>query len=256
MKRIGCMAVHYGKEYIAWATKSLGDVCDEVYIFYQATPSFGFADPNAVCPDTEDELYAEAARFTGNFVWRRIDGVSSESQHRALMLETAQGNGATVMAVADADEVWDQVVLERTMDAIEQSNSAGRWLARFHHFWRSWGWTIEDSFRPVRFVDFRHPIDVDAYLTEAMQEVPVYHFGYAQTLATMRYKFSCHGHLAEFRPGWFENKFLPWTPQGDHVDLHPCVNNLWTAEPTDLFTVAHCRLLMPDHPHRDLAIIE
>lgn len=256
MIRIGCMAVHYGKEYIARAVQGLAGSCDEVHVFYTATPSFGFADPNAVCPDTEDELVAEARKHAERVIWHHIDGVSSEGHHRSLMLEQASASGATVMAIADADEIWDSPTLTAAMNSIEHENRAGRWLARFHHFWRSWGWTISDAFRPVRLVDLRHPLDVDAYLDETMQPWPIYHFGYAQTLATMRYKFSCHGHFAEFRPGWFENKFLPWTPNGDHVDLHPCVNNLWTAVPTDERTLEILGMLMPDHPHRRLAIIE
>lgn len=260
LKRIGCMAVHYGQEYIAWAVESLQVAVDEVHIFYTPTPSYGFCDPSLKVPagDREDELYAAAMSrsVTPTGVgWHRLDGMTSESMHRNHMLEFAKNWGATTMTVVDADEVWDPSSLEVALREVENQHRAGRWLARFHNFWRSWEWTVRDSFTPVRIVDFRHSLQQDAYLDDFMQPLPVYHFGYAQTISTMQYKFSCHGHKAEFKKGWWENKFVPWTPTGDHIDLHPCVNNLWTAEPTDALTLAKVKFLLADHPHAGLSVI-
>jgi hypothetical protein len=257
MNRVGVMAVHYGKEYIAWAAGSLATACDEVHVFYTPTPSFGFNE-GAQCPDTEEELMSETKRFVGSQLkWHRLERVSNEGQHRYIMLDTVERavGKNTLVAVADADEVWHPSTLEFSLKFVEGASCAGRWLARFHNFWRSWEWTVRDSFRPVRIVDLRHPLHVDSYLDEQMQPHPIYHFGYAQTLATMRYKFTCHGHKAEFKPGWFDKKFLPWTPNGDHEDLHPCVNNLWTAEQTDGDTLAVLDQLLTDHPHQHLKVI-
>jgi len=248
------MAVHYGKEYLAWAVAALAPVVDEVHIFYTKDPSFGFIDRSLVCPDTEDELVAQANTFAKP-VWHRVKA-TSEHEHRDQMLDVARARTAQLVVIADADEIWSSTALAISLGAVENANSAGRWLARFHNFWRSWNFTVADAFRPVRIVDMRHPITKDAYLTDDQQPMPVYHFGYAQTLPTMRYKLSCHGHKAEFRPAWFEKKFLSWTPEGDHRDLHPCVNNLWTAEPTPHDVMCHLGALMPTHPHRDLPIIE
>lgn len=266
MKRVGCIALHYGKEYLAWAVKSLACAVDEIHVFYQAVPSYGYQDRSMHCPDTEKELVKQARRFLSasklspdQLIWHRLTGMTSESQHRDRMLEIARGRGAQLMIVVDADEIWDPGSLCRACDAVEEANRAGRWLARFHNFWRSWRWTVKDDFRPVRIVDFRHPITEDAYLTEDMQPLPVYHFGYAQSEVTMRYKMSCHGHKAEFRPGWLEQKFLSWrnAPADDavHQDLHPVVNKLWTAEPTNGETLQILSALMPDHPYRKLSSI-
>lgn len=255
MKRVGVMAVHYGKEYIAHAARSLAIVCDEVHVFYTPYPSFGFNE-GAVCPDTEDELIFEARRFAPRLVWRRVEGLVQEAHHRGLMTSTAERVGGTTMVIADADEVWYPSALETAVQHVEDSNSAGRWLAHFHNFWRSWEWTVRDAFKPIRIVDLRNSINVDRHLDWNSQPLPIYHFGYAQTLATMRYKFTCHGHKAEFKPGWFEKKFVPWTPDGDHTDLHPCVNNLWTAERTDAETLVILDQLIPGHPHRHLKVIE
>jgi hypothetical protein len=161
-----------------------------------------------------------------------------------------------MVAIADADELWDPSALGVALATAYDANRAGRWLAQFCHFWRSWNWTVVDSFRPIRIVDRRHPLSVDAYLDDQMQPRPIFHFGYAQTLATMEYKLSCHGHKAEWRPGWWEQKFLPWRPAAPTFDLHPCVNHLWPAAiGIDPALRAILDGLAPDHPHRSLEVI-
>lgn len=257
MKHIAAIALHYGKEYLAWAVEAADAAELDVHIFYSPTPSYGFADPAMRCPDSEDELVAAANSRIGprSVIWHRVENAHSEQVHRDQMLELARGHGAATMTVIDADEIWDPACLALAIQCAYDANRAGRWLARFHNFWRSWKWTVRDSFRPVRIVDLRHPLTADAYLTEDMQPLPVYHFGYAQSVATMSYKLSCHGHRSEFKPGWFGGKFLGWTPAGPHDDLHPCVNNLWTAEPTDALTLAKAEFLLEGHPYRGLDVI-
>lgn len=263
--RIGCLAVHYGKEYLGRAVWALAHACDEVHVFYTDTPSFGHAEAGMTCPDTREELVVAAHQYVGQkqiittpLIWHDVVA-SSEGAHRQLMIEEAQRQGATLMAIADADEVWDPLSLQTALDAVEAENGAGRWLARFNHFWRSWKWSVHDGFRPVRILDLRHKIDgsSDAYLDEATQPRPIYHFGYAQSLPIMRYKFTCHGHKAEFKPDWFNRKFLAWDPYLNNRDLHPCINDFWSATPTsEAFVLDHLEELMPDHPHRHLEIIE
>jgi hypothetical protein len=254
--RIACYALHYGKEYLAWSVRSIQDAVDEIHIFYSERPSYGFTEESAVCPDTEEELRAEASRFaTKPIQWHRVQA-STEGEHRNHMHRLAKNRGAKLYLVVDSDEVWDPEGAKHTLDVVEAENRAGRWLARFQNFWRSFEWTVADGFRPIRVVDLRHPLTVDAYLDEAMQPAPVLHFGYAQSLALMRYKFTCHGHKAEFRPGWFEQKFCVWTPDGPHDDLHPCVNNLWRTEHTSPEVLAMLDRIMPDHPYRALRVIE
>lgn len=254
MKTVGCIAVHYGKEYLEHAVSGLAAVVDEVHVFYAKEPSFGFTE-GLVCPDTEDELRAAASRGGGGLVlWHRVSA-RNEGQHREQMLVQARAVGADLVAIADADEIWDPYSLDVALRAVHDANKAGRWLAQFCHFWRSWDWTVVDGFRPVRLVDMRHPLDRDEYLDNHMQPHPILHFGYAQSIATMKYKFSCHGHKAEFRPRWWEEKFLPWRPDAQTHDLHPCVNNLWpSAVPVDP-EMRHDRLQF-DHPYRALELIE
>jgi hypothetical protein len=255
MKRIACYALHYGAEYLAWSIRSVQDAVDEIHVFYTPVPSYGHWDPNSTNPDTEADLRREAHRFLHKpLIWHTINA-RTEGEHRDNMIRVAHEVGAEQYLVVDADEVWNPEAARETLDAVAQANRAGRWLARFANFWRSTKWMVHDHFMPIRVVDMRHSLQQDAYLTPEMQPLPVYHFGYAQTLRTMNYKLGCHGHKAEFKPGWYENKFINWTPEA--TDLHPCVNNLWDrAHPTDPGTLTQVKKVLEGHPYLDLEIIK
>jgi len=251
MKRIGCIPLHYGKEYLAWSVDALATACDEVHVFYSPTPSFGFSGP-LPCPDTEEELHAEANRFAKP-VWHRVSS-GSEGNHNEQMLEEARSRGAHIVAIADADEIWDPLTLAVGLASAYMQDCAGRWRTKFRHFWRSWKWSMVDHFEPIRIRDLRHPSDVDGILENA---VPIFHFGYAQRPELIRYKLTCTSHQPEFKPSWFDGKYLAWKHDdvSTHTDLHPVIDNFWTAQPTPADVLAKLDVLMPTHPYRDLDLI-
>ena len=123
MKRMGALAVHYGKEYLAHAVRGLAGACDEIHVFYAKEPSFGFA-ADRPCPDTEDELVAEANRYA-KVTWHRVSA-RNEGQHRNAMLAEARSRDCQLVAIADADELWDPYVLNQTFIAVEPAAAAGR----------------------------------------------------------------------------------------------------------------------------------
>lgn len=266
--RVAVCALHFGKEYLAWAVRGVQDAVDEIHIHYAPQPSYGFSKglPN---PDTEAELVEQAHRFaTKPIKWFRVSGTSYEGQHRMQMDTAARAAGAEMYVVFDADEVWSPTALGATLSTIKvagdaaiklQTPGVARWLTRFANFWRSFRYQLDDGFMPIRVVDCRFPMSIngrmnDAYLSEETQPEPVYHFGYVQTLATMRYKLSVHSHTAELRPNWLEEKFIPWKP-GD-ADCHPTAFNLWTPRPTTPGVYTRIRALLHDHPYRDLESVE
>lgn len=266
MKIVGAIPVHFGREYIAWAVKGLACL-DEVHVFHAPEPSYGFAVEGAVCPDSREILEEQALRFIDKhrLHWHTVTGTSAEHQHRMLMHETVKARGATVYVLADADEVWDPHTALQTSKRIVDANRAGRWLTRFCHFWRSFKYVVRDSFRPIRIVDVRHPLDVDAYTNandeegDALQTYPVFHFGYAQTIATMRYKLTCHSHSSELRqrPDWLDETFIPWRWGSDDVDLHPVMTgSFWKVEEVDRGLVPRIEMLLGDHPFFSLDLIE
>lgn len=134
MKRIAVMAVHYGKEYLAWAVQSLALTCDEIHVFYTPTPSFSFTE-NTPCPDTEDELFAEANRFKPpKLIWHnKLGHLGSESIHRGMMTQTAINVGAKFMVIVDADEVWSPAALDQAFATVEAANMGiPRWNTTKH----------------------------------------------------------------------------------------------------------------------------
>lgn len=262
MKTVACIALHYGRDYLRWVIRGVAQVVDEIHIFYAAHPTFGFSVEGLVCPDSFDDLVTEVASGIADVhaaggapkppFWHYVQA-SSEEIHRTFMMDLAQSRGADIMVVVDADEVWNPADLEKTIRSVYDAHKAYRWLTRFANFWRSFDWMVDDSFRPVRFVDLRvYPGAGDAYLTEETQPGPIYHFGYAQRAELMRYKMAIHGHKAEFRPNWLETKFFGWQP-GD-ADTHPCVNDLWTPRRTDPATRTVVDQLLHDHPYRKINV--
>lgn len=252
MKRIACIALHYGKEYLAWAIRGVQNAVDEIHVFYTSQPSYGHST-GAACPDSEAELRIEASRFLNKpLFWHDVTGVGSEGAHRDRMRETAASAGACMYLVVDADEVWAPEFAQQALDRAWMHNRAGRWLCNFTHFWRSFDWVVHDGFKPVRIIDMRHPITEDAYLSIEDQGSPILHFGYAQSEAVIKYKWTCHGHQNELRPNWLAN-FVDWQP--GRGDVHPTSIGLWTPSPTDGETRALLRRLLHDHPYYGLPVI-
>jgi len=254
MKAIACYALHYGTEYLAWSIRSLQHAVDEVHVFYTSTPSYGFGTTLA-CPDTEQQLIEAAHRFIQvPIIWHRGQWFN-EGQHKGEFARIGHKVGADLVVCCDADELWPSV--DGCLKIAYDANNAGRWMADFHNFWRSFDWVILDHFTPIRILDLRHPLHIDSHLG-VNQPGRVFHFGYAQSLKTMEYKMAIHGHKAEFRRGWYEEKFLPWTPATNDVvtDTHPCVFNLWDkaheAAPEVKEAVGH---MLHDHPYLGVEVI-
>ena len=77
--------------------------------------------------------------------------------------------------------------------------------------------------------------------------------GYAQTPEIICYKMQIHGHLAEWRPNWYEDKFLAWQP--GVKDVHPtCRDNFW--EPKPYVDDGTLEKLTFDHPYFGRDIIK
>jgi hypothetical protein len=71
--------------------------------------------------------------------------------------------------------------------------------------------------------------------------------GYAQTPKIINYKQNIHGHKNEWRPGWYDNTFLPWQPGMN--DVHPTNVNYWTPIPYVDDKHGTLAYLCDDHPY-------
>jgi hypothetical protein len=241
-------ALHYGKEYLAWSIRSIQDAVDEIFLFYSAKPSYGHSQ-GVRCPDTREELIAEAHRFANKPIhW--VDGTwNGEGHHRDSALAHIAERGGHQVLVVDSDEVWPEGYAKAALDHATQANSSRIWLAQFVHFWRSFKWRVHDHFEPVRVIDLRHGSGQARLPTDRH----VLHFGYAQREEIIRYKWTCHGHQNELRPDWL-NKFCGWTPEVQ--DLHPVVIGLWDhVHPIDETVQFEIESVLSDHPYRTLDLI-
>jgi hypothetical protein len=244
---IACCALHYGREYLEHAVRSVQDVVDEVHILYSSKPTFGHTT-YLPCPDSETDLLAAALRGSVKkpVIWHR-GRWRTESAHRDAFHAVADEARAEVIVVLDADEVWEQGTLALAVEqAAERPEAELR--VRLVHFWRSLHWVCTDAAMPVRLL--KPAGSGEGYLDG--QAAPVLHLGYAQSAAVVAYKQEIHGHKAEWRPGWLEEKFLPWLPDTPIADVHPtCADGFWNPVPVDDETAALVRRLLGDHPYME-----
>jgi hypothetical protein len=212
--------LHYGKDYLSYALRSVYDQVEQCHIFYTPTPSHGHAT-NAPPIETREELLQAAYQYDPDdkVKWYDMHNVINEGVQRDLALEYVKRAGAELVLVVDCDEVWPDKFLRDCLQKVEQANLARNWLVNMIHFWRSFNWVCRDQGWPVRIIDLRHDTGIQ-YLNTG-----VYHFGYAMTSRIMQYKWQIHGHKNELRPNWFQDKWYRWPPP---EDCHPTNEaNFW-----------------------------
>lgn len=252
-KRIAFVCLYYGKRWLGWAIKAAQEAVDEVHVIYTDRPSHGHQTTMA-CPDTEDELKREANRFLRKPLFWHRGNYQNEGAHRDAIFPIAKHHGASQILVVDSDEIFEPEMARAALDAAA-ANGSGRVLMRFMHFYRSLKWVCHDPCMPVRIMNLGpdgHPKPGTWYLGPQLR--PVWHMGYVQDFGLMRFKWSCHGHLAEMKPNWFEEKYANFKP-GVTIDVHPCngwngttKRYFWEPEKTDPETMKAMEPILADHP--------
>ena len=241
MKVAAYTPLHYGKTYLKWAIESVRPFVDKHVILYTSLPSYGHKS-NLLCPDTFFELKAIAESFP-HVEWY-AGRWANESQHRNAVLEHVKGYD--LLLPVDADEVLDPEDLHSAIRQVYDANKARNWLNHgFIHMWRSFHWHCRDAMSPVRMIDLRHDSGTDSYRANT------FHFGYAQPIRLMAYKWSCHGHIAELKPGWLQKKYINWRPGMD--DVHPTCDNIWNPRIFDPLAMPE---VLWDHPYWGKGLIE
>lgn len=246
------MILHYGREWLKYSLRSIVDEVDEIHISYTSVPSHSY-HTDLKNPETEEELYLIARPF--DVFWHNVSEIkfAHEGEHRDHAVGLCADRGAEIILVVDADEIWIPSVLENALDVVKNSNYR-TYMINMIHFWRSVTWVCEDPGWPTRFIKPDVPIN-NAYISgEQYVGGRVFHMGYAQTPEIIKYKQSIHGHKGEWRPGWFEEKFLTWKP--GMTDVHPtCIENFWEPKPF-VDNDGILEYLIGDHPYWNLEIIE
>lgn len=242
MKTIAYTPLHYGKDYLHYAIASVQPFVDRHIILYTDRPSFG-RGTNLVCPDTREELREIALAFP-HVEWHEGQW-KYESPHREAVYKFLP-SGTDLLLAVDADEVWDPGDLQRCLrTAYDKANCHEHRVLGFVHLWRSFGWACSDGMAPVRITDLRRNSGFDRI------RGAVFHFGYAQSIETTRYKWAIHGHQDELRKGWLQAKYIGWKPGMN--DVHPTCVAIWDPRPFDR---APLPAVLDQHPWRDMEIIK
>ncbi len=238
------MPIHYGKDYLEYAIKSIINHVDRLVIFYTNKPSYGYGT-NDQCPDAEAELFDIIHNCKVENKLAIIRGAwNNEGEHRQAAEEWAKLNDYDILMACDYDEIWDEGELKKAIDYVKNTNYRN-YLVHMRHFWRSFSKVCNDPCLPVRFIKFKGDE------TGIIPDVTVNHFGYAIPDALMKYKWQIHGHKAELRSDWLENM---WDKFPEVLkDLHPTNLNFWNAEDYDKSKLPD---LLKIHPFYNLEVIK
>jgi len=245
MRVKGYVALHYGSDYLAYALQAVYPVVEEILVAYTNRPSYGHGTTRT-CPDSESAL---RAIVQANDPERKIRWYSGqwngEGEHRDNAIAILDlHDPEDVVVVFDSDEVWDTETLREAISSVRGIDRRN-FLVPFQHFFKSFGWACSDGQRPVRLIKPACSGDCSLDLPK-----PVYHFGYTLPYPAIEYKWSCHGHQAELRPGWLE-RYRDWKP--GEVDMHPVmVNNFWHPEPFDRTRLPE---ILHSHPFFSMDVI-
>lgn len=246
IKVLGFMPLHYGADYFTEACRSVLPAVDELFVCYTPRPSYGHAgeikrpkrdkEVNLYKQFIELRKYPEAAGK--RLKWEVTTKSKGESQHRNIGSIYAQKQSFDIMVSFDSDEIWDT---DSLFDCVHQAyNSSQKYFYTEHsgwkHFYRSFGEYCQDSFQPVRLVNFNNYVTSYGVVTGCK----IYHMGYAIKEDVMDYKLSCHGHkgeidISEFTQIWNnynKNEWDVYIESGDFIPdksatLHPVSKQVW-----------------------------
>jgi hypothetical protein len=252
MKAHSLTILHYGKDYLSYALRSIYHSVEQCHIFYTPTPSHGHS-VNVPPIEIKEELQQAAYTYDpdNKVIWYDMINMENEGMHRDIALRTIEAAGAELVLVVDYDEIWPTSLASEFISYAEQTNHYRNYLINMIHIWRSFNWCCYDDGWPVRIIDLRHDYtrqDV-GYLPKEIGRV--FHFGYATTNKVMQYKWQIHGHKNELRPNWFRERWYRWPPQ---PDCHP-TNDKGFWNPV-MFDKLKLPVFMAEHPFFGMDKIE
>lgn len=238
--------VHYGKDYLSYALRSVYHSVDRLNVFYTPDPSHGHMT-EAPPPESKNELMNAAFSYDpdNKIKWYDMLAVTHEGKQRDLALEHCQENGAELVVVVDCDEIWHKDQLELALSNAAEMSIRNH-LVNMIHLWRSFNWACRDDGWPVRIIDLRAPNRAVSYIPREVAQV--YHFGYAVKDEIMKYKWLIHGHKNELRAEWINDI---WAKVKTN-NCHPTNDNFWNA---DTFNKEELPDFMKEHPFYNLEII-
>lgn len=253
MKVIAYTALHYGKDYLAYAIRSVIDHVDEYWALY--TPIGSHGHRTAIpCPETRDELRAIAEQAAGDKLRWHESVYPFEGAHRDMIHTLAPD--ADVVLVVDSDEVWNGDLATFILDGVFNhwpQIQARTYRAPIIHYWRSfYRCILHDPAFPVRIILPKYRSQEMSIGERVAEGIVINHFGYAQRPEIVRYKLETHGHKNEFRRDcdWFTDVFMA----NRQTDCHPVGSEFWNPETVNPWD--YLPEWMKLHPYANLQVIE
>lgn len=244
-KVISLTTLHYGSDFLEWGLRSIYPSVEEMWVLYTPQGSFGH-HTTMPCPDTRENLFALAKRGAGDKLRWYENTYTGEGQHRDMIYQLAPD--ADIILVVDADEIWEAGLAEEVVSFLEVHNAKSLKI-HVSHAWRSFHrWILNDGMHGEHAHAPKHTGD---YRVSFNSNKRIWHFGYAQNEAVTRYKIETHGHRPEWRPDWWEHRFLANIQE----DVHPVVFNAWNPEPVDPYALGFPAWMI-DHPYAKLEVIK
>jgi len=245
-----CYVLHYGAEWLRWSLRSVCKSVDNIYVFYTERPSFGHQTMlHKPIGESRDELMEICGAFD-NVVWKDADRYYDwEGQHRDAAMKYITEQGHDVIFVVDADEIWPKLLMDYIIMKLimaDPKDISRVYRIGMQHFWRSLKWVCRDAACPTRVFTKNGLMTAEQYFSNN-----VFHMGYAQSPDLIRYKESIHGHKSEWRPNWFDTRFMNWEP--GNIDVHPTCVNFWSPEL--YYDDGQLQAVVGDHPYWNLDII-
>lgn len=255
MKVIAYTALHYGRDYLAYAIRSVIDHVDEYHVLYTSIGSHGHRTERP-CPETRDELYAIAAGVAGVKLHWHEGEWPYEGAQRDMIFRVAPD--ADVIVTLDADEIWPLPVVLSAIGQYSEALLIGckTWRVPIIHFWRSFHKAVlHDPAYPVRviFPQIKHTWDGDSYVNwYGVEARYINHMGYAQRPEIIEYKQHTHGHKNEWRRDvdWFKDVFMA----NRQYDCHPVGSEYWNPETVNPWD--YLPDWMKTHPYANREVIE
>lgn len=266
MKTVAYTCLHYGRDYLGAAIRSVIDHVDEYHVIYTAKGSHGHRT-DIQCPESRDELYLIAAAAAGDKLrWHEGEWLW-EGQQREMIFQYAPD--ADVILALDADEIWSPGLAKNLIEFAKYGDQSTEprcnWRVPMIHYWRSLNRAVlHDPAFPVRLI-LPHGKYILASQLDPAYPVPysrseetmprgfgvINHMGYAQRSEIVGYKLLTHGHRGEFRRDcdWFNDVFMT----NRQHDCHPVGSEYWNPEAVN--PLDYLPAWMADHPYFGMEVI-
>lgn len=221
--RTGALVLAYKQEdYIASCIRSIASSVDLVLVLFSEEPFTSYnsrARSQFSRPDRTGHILQGLKRQIDHLAV--LQGTwDDEAAMRNAGLACLRGHDVEACFIIDADEIYPKGVLDAVRSEIEGRNQPGSvYFSRYETCFRRFDYIVESSHRlPVAvhlepstvFPRRRRPSGPRVDLPE---QLFFWHMGYVLDDARMWEKINTFSHAHEIVDGWFEKKWLEWTPQ-------------------------------------------